>query len=155
LWGDKPEDRGGWRLYLFPKQNLTRIGVPEGAELFFECRTILSLEPDFNWYECTEDLHISDEVYEALGQFLSESPRNHLLGHGRVAEDPGGSGWPFDHEEMFAGEPEIPEDFTLLFRLDGSEAGMMWSDGWLQFFIPTTDLALVGFRRVWASITTT
>jgi uncharacterized protein YwqG len=171
-WGFKPEDKGSWRVYLFPNQLLDRASyptsIPDYAQhkpctlstengLTFPGWETLYIKP-LNLTDQERDLYWAFDSTHGVGDYGHQ-----LLGHPQEVQSEMQLECQLVSNEVDLGDPEWSQDprvpeleskasqWTLLFQFDSdANPGWMWgSVGCLYFWITESDLASQRFENVW------
>lgn len=169
VWGNEPEDRGGWRvLYAEAGRTLRRRALPAALHDVFGMRR---LDPRAEWTFAPDRsfevgaLAMTDDEEERFWECLEPTtvPAHRLGGHPDLVQnemrllcelaanglDPGDErSYEPPHGDEHA---DRAADWTLLLQVDSDEAaGMMWADlGRIYYWIRREDLAHRRFDRVW------
>jgi uncharacterized protein YwqG len=170
-WGSEPSDRGGWRVYLFPKEGLVQATAPEEPAP----KHRLILEPmdsypsgerlsDDDWDLDDDQLEEVDGLVEAA---FDGQPTHQLGGYPAPIQNDemgyscelafhgfgGGTGKKVTADEI-ARFRESGDCWRLLLQLDSDEeAGFCWGDvGKLYFWIREDDLRAHNFDDVWVQL---
>lgn len=170
-WGFDPNDKGSWRVYLFPNDSLRRTAppmpVPEAIGYaacglsFDEGLTLPGWEslylPRLNLTDVERDRYCKFDADEA-----SDKGGHQLLGHPKEIQGDTQLECQLATNSLHDRCPEIYQtpcceleslasQWMLLFQCDSDDnVGWMWGDGGrLYFWIMEADLKIRRFDRVW------